>query len=200
MVRWSIWCQHSLADGLDMPQMRIRRYVLRLGHLQCFRIGKQVWASFVRHAIPWLFYFLTALQSCIKQRRGGEHLESRMPSSAHTNGQSNTAVDVTSTLAFYRGLVKLYRHGSTVCQAYPRCVHDDETIQLIHVSFPNVADMWVYVEHLLSREGRIQLSDESIMKIASPLTWKERLYVYTWWPWRKRLYGGRDWRGWKQHI
>jgi hypothetical protein len=72
----------------------------------------------------------------------------------------------------YRGALpvrdKLYRHGSAVTRTCPRCAQGDETVLHALVQCPCIADLWSYVEQLLSRVGRIELSTESILKIDPP--------------------------------
>jgi hypothetical protein len=63
---------------------------------------------------------------------------------------------------------KLYRHGSAVRRSCPRCAQSDETVLHALVQCPSIADLWSFVEQLLSRVGWIRLSAESIVKIAPP--------------------------------
>lgn len=55
---------------------------------------------------------------------------------------------------------KLYRHRNAVRRSYPRCTQRDEAVLHVLVQCSSNADLWVYVEPLLSRVGRIQLLAE----------------------------------------
>ena len=73
----------------------------------------------------------------------------------------------------YRGALpvrdKLYRHGSRNTEpTCPRCRLNDETVLHALVQCPAICDLWAYVEQLLSRLGRIDLSTESIVNIVAP--------------------------------
>jgi hypothetical protein len=72
----------------------------------------------------------------------------------------------------YRGALpvrdKLHRHGSAVTRTCPRCAQSDETVLHALVQCACIADLWSYVEQLLSRVGRIDLSTETILKIDPP--------------------------------
>lgn len=53
---------------------------------------------------------------------------------------------------------QLYRHGSAVSQASPRCAQSNETALHALVQCLSIAELWVYVEELLSCVGQIWLS------------------------------------------
>ncbi len=63
---------------------------------------------------------------------------------------------------------KLHRHGSAVSRACPRCAQGDETVLHALVQCPDIANLWSYVEQLLSRMEQTRLSAESIVRIAPP--------------------------------
>lgn len=83
----------------------------------------------------------------------------------------------------YRGILsvrdKLYRRGSAVNRACLRFTLDDETVLQELFQCPNIADLWVYVEYLLSCVRRIRLSTESTVKIVQQTCFnRERKSVF----------------------
>lgn len=60
---------------------------------------------------------------------------------------------------------KLSRYASSSSPTCPRCGQDSETVLCTIIQCQKISEFGIYVEHLLSHQRRVQLSNESIIKI-----------------------------------
>lgn len=77
---------------------------------------------------------------------------------------------------------KVYRHGTAINRACQRCAQDDAIVLHALIQCLSIAELWVYVEYLLSHVRRIRLSNEAIVKIDPPPSFnrKGKAFLYSW--------------------